>query len=102
MMGYGSQLGKQCSEGHAVLQGGGGSILNNRTVGHRVTKGNAYFYHVNASLLHGENHVTGTIEGRGSGTEIERQELLIATMGKKGINLIHLQLDNFFVIIYFY
>ena len=49
----GMQLRKQRLERHAVLQGGSGSILDDRTIGHRVAEGNAYFNHVDASALHG-------------------------------------------------
>ena len=85
----GLQLGEKRRQGHAVLQGRGSCILNDGAIGHGVAERNAHLNHVNATLLEGENHVGGSVEGGCSGTEIEREELAVFKIREKGVNLVH-------------
>jgi len=73
----GLQLGEEELEGHAVLQGLGGSGLDDGAIGQRVAEGNADLDEIDAAALHREDDVSGAIEGRGAGTEIEGEEFLV-------------------------
>ena len=79
----GLQLGEECLQVHAVLQGLGGSTLDDGTVGQRVAEGDAHLNHGDAPTLHGQDHVGGAFEGRTASTEIERKEFLSLRLAEK-------------------
>ena len=79
----GFELAEQRGQRHAVFQRAGGGVLDDRTVGHGVAERNANLYEVDATAFHGFYHVAGTVQLRTSGTEIERQKLLVAPIGEE-------------------
>ena len=66
----GLQLREKQLHTHAVLQGLGGSTLDDGTVSQRVAERNAHLNHGNTTTLKGQNDVGCAVEGGTSGTEI--------------------------------
>lgn len=64
------QLAEQLAESHAVTQGLGGGILDDRAICHGVAEGDADFYHIDALRFEGADNVYGVVGFRVSGTEI--------------------------------
>ena len=85
----GFQLGEECLQVHAVLQGLSGGGLDDGTVSERVAEGDADFNKVDASSLHRLYHIAGSFECRTAGTEIEGEEFAVATVGEELVYLIH-------------
>ena len=69
------QLAEEFSERHSVAQGLCGCVLNDRTVGHRVTERDTYFYHL-YSLSVPEVRMTSAVPSRvgATGTEINGKD----------------------------
>ena len=84
-----TELLEEEGEGHPILQCLGGGTLNDGTVGEGIAEGDADFNEVDATALKGEDDIRGAVEGRAASTEVEGEELTVASVGEKGIYLIH-------------
>ena len=83
------QLVKKQFHTHAVLEGLRGSTLDNRTVSKRVAKRNANLDEVDTPALHRQDDIARTFKCRTTGTEIETEELFVATIGENLVYLVH-------------
>ena len=69
------QLAEEFFQGHSVVKGLGCGLLDNRTVGHRVTERDSYFYHLDTFLFQSTDDFGCTFQGGTAGTEVNRQEI---------------------------
>ena len=69
------QLAEEFFQGHSVVKGLGCGLLDNRTVGHRVTERDSYFYHLAPFLIQSTDDFGCTFQRGTAGTEVNRQEI---------------------------
>ena len=72
------------TEGHAVVQGAGGGILDDNAVGHGVTERNSDFNHADSVSFEGTDNVGSTVEVGTACTKVNGQQILGACPGKVG------------------
>ena len=83
-----AQLVHQDAEGHAVAQGPGRGLLNDRAVGHGVAEGDAYFYHVHALFGQLADDAGRVVNTRAAGAEVEREQGT-GLLQEKLVNAVH-------------
>ena len=77
-----AQLFEKQAEGHAVVQGAGGGILDDNAVGHGVTERNSDFNHADSVSFEGTDNVGCTVEGGTACTKVNGQQILGAVLEK--------------------
>ena len=77
-----AQLFEKQAEGHAVVQGAGGGVLNDNAVGHGVTERNSDFNHADSVSFEGTDNVGCTVEGGTACTKVNGQQILGAVLEK--------------------
>ena len=77
-----AQLFEKQTEGHAVVQGAGGGILDDNAVGHGVTERNSDFNHADSVSFEGTDNVGSTVEVGTACTKVNGQQILGAVLEK--------------------
>ena len=77
-----AQLFEKQAEGHAVVQGAGGGVLNDNAVGHGVTERNSDFNHADSVSFEGTDNVGSTVEVGTACTKVNGQQILGAVLEK--------------------
>ena len=88
------QLFEKQAEGHAVVQGAGGGILDDNAVGHGVTERNSDFNHADSVSFEGTDNVGSTVEVGTACTKVNGQQILGAVL-EKLVNAVQHTIYNF-------
>ena len=75
---YIPQLVEQHPQRHAVAQGTGRRLLNNRTVGHGVRKRNPYLHQIDSLLLQCLQDTGGIVQVRITCGKVNRQNIILS------------------------
>ena len=89
-----AQLFEKQTEGHAVVQGAGGGILDDNAVGHGVTERNSDFNHADSVSFEGTDNVGSTVEVGTACTKVNGQQILGAVL-EKLVNAVQHTIYNF-------
>ena len=84
-----TELLEEEGERHPIFQCLGGGTLNDGTIGEGVAERDADFNEVDAPALKSEDDISSAVEGGAAGTEVYGEEFTVASVGEKGIYLIH-------------
>ena len=84
------KLGEKYICRHTITESYCTSLLYHRTISQRVAEGHSHLNHVYASSLQRTYHISCTLYGRTSCTEIYRQQFTILTLGEQFVYLVHL------------
>ena len=88
------------TEGHAVVQGAGGGILDDNAVGHGVTERNSDFNHADSVSFEGTDNVGCTVEGGTACTKVNGQQILGAVL-EKLVNAVQHTIFIYYFTIYY-
>ena len=95
-----AQLFEKQAEGHAVVQGAGGGVLNDNAVGHGVTERNSDFNHADSVSFEGTDNVGCTVEGGTACTKVNGQQILGAVL-EKLVNAVQHTIFIYYFTIYY-